>query len=70
MGCSTVQKAILIVTESSCQVTSRSIPYLKEKYKIDVKGGERESAVNVNLTLSFNKQINFPTTPYGLLICY
>ena len=42
MGYSTVQKAILIDShrEGSCQVTSRSILYLKGKYRTDTKGGE------------------------------
>ena len=31
--------------------------YLKEKYRIDVKRGGKESAFNINLTLSFNKSI-------------
>ena len=59
MGCSAIQKAILIVTEgSNCQVKSRSILYLKGKYRIDVMGGGRGSVLtcNVNLTLSVNKQ--------------
>ena len=41
MGRSTVQKAVLIeITEGSCQVTTRSILYLKGKYRTDTKGGE------------------------------
>ena len=41
MGYSTVQKAVLIDShrEGSCQVTSRSILYLKGKYRTDTKGG-------------------------------
>ena len=51
MGCSTVQKAILIVTEDSCQVGSP-----KRKNRIDIKGGGG-SALDVNLTFSVDKSI-------------
>ena len=45
------------VTEGSCEVTSRSLLYLKRKYRIDVKGGGRRSVLCINLTLGVNKSI-------------